>query len=311
MDEPYAIRDVSTWVATHAETVGTKKKVWLREPDGGRWLFKYRKRQDIGDDWAEKIAGEFAEALGMPHPVVELAERGGQPGVISLDFTDDTKRGDLVLGNVLLVRADQSYPNEERSFRLAAHRVERVLDTLAQSSVATPAYWRGASEIRNGIDLFIGYLLLDALICNQDRHHQNWGVLERRSEDALSLELAPTFDHASSLAFNLTDGEPQRRLGTKDPAYSVDAYVRRGESKFFDNEASARGLSQLDAFERATKASPDAGRAWLSSLDQVGLARLREAIDRAPSARMTDTSKQFSRRMIECQFASLLALRDR
>lgn len=40
--------------------------------------------------------------------------------------------------------------------------------------------------------------MLDALVANLDRHHENWGIVVDPS-GLLPTELAPTFDHASSL----------------------------------------------------------------------------------------------------------------
>ena len=49
--------------------MGTKEKVWLRNPkDDTRWLFKLNRMIDkeakvyAGEDWSEKIASELAVA---------------------------------------------------------------------------------------------------------------------------------------------------------------------------------------------------------------------------------------------------------
>ncbi len=61
------------------------------------------------------------------------------------------------------------------------------------------------------------YLVLDALIGNTDRHHENWGFLgqvlvniDEVSEAARLVkqggyDIAPSFDHASSLGRELPD----------------------------------------------------------------------------------------------------------
>lgn len=55
-----------------------------------------------------------------------------------------------------------------------------------------------------------GYVTLDALILNTDRHHENWALIRARSSDGrLIHRVAPTFDHASSLGRN----EPVEKLG--------------------------------------------------------------------------------------------------
>lgn len=64
---------------------------------------------------------------------------------------------------------------------------------------------------------FAGYLCLDVLVGNQDRHHENWGAIRKQK----GIALAPTFDHSASLARNLKEQEKQDRLNTTDVGYSV------------------------------------------------------------------------------------------
>jgi hypothetical protein len=74
--------------------------------------------------------------------------------------------------------------------------------------------------------VFASYLVLDALIGNTDRHHMNWGVLDDPGSPRV---LAPTFDHASSLGFLLSDEQRNLRLDTTDPRQTVEAYASRSE----------------------------------------------------------------------------------
>ena len=65
-------------------------------------------------------------------------------------------------------------------------------------------------ERGDGFDMFVGYLMLDALIGNTDRHHENWGIMTGRGRPQV---LAPTYDHASSLGRELSDQKRQARMG--------------------------------------------------------------------------------------------------
>ena len=59
------------------------------------------------------------------------------------------------------------------------------------------------------------YLLLDAVIGNVDRHHENWGILGKDVDGSVKGRLAPTFDHASSLGRELLDtgrGKSRHRI---------------------------------------------------------------------------------------------------
>ena len=69
--------------------------------------------------------------------------------------------------------------------------------------------WRGRWAERHGLDPqsilgeLASYAILDGLIANTDRHHENWMFfyhLERRS-----YQLAPSYDHGSSLGRELQD----------------------------------------------------------------------------------------------------------
>src|SRR5690606_12050768 len=91
------------------------------------------------------------------------------------------------------------------------------------------------------MDWFAGYLILDALISNTDRHQENWAVIDDGGERWLS----PSFDHASSLGFQLTDAERDERLTTSDHQRTVAAYANRAKSKW--RFGSERGLGGVRA----------------------------------------------------------------
>ena len=75
MPDSYPIIQVEPEWVLEPEDMGTKEKFWYRNlTDGGReWLFK-NPRENTGEHWAEKIAAEVANVLGIPHATVELAE---------------------------------------------------------------------------------------------------------------------------------------------------------------------------------------------------------------------------------------------
>lgn len=68
---------------------------------------------------------------------------------------------------------------------------------------------------RNGTKL-AGYFVLDAMICNTDRHHDSWGLLTGpRAFGGNEYIVAPTFDHASSLGRELQDERREEMLNTE------------------------------------------------------------------------------------------------
>ncbi len=184
--------------------MGTKRKFWYQPPDGDEpaWLFKYP-RQNTGEHWAEKIAAEIAEILEIPHARVELAEIEKESdrspptrGTTSESFTDATTR--LIPGNQIMAHGLADY-REDLRLRQSQHTLDNVLHGLRilfQDDVA------GSQRVKQR---FCEYLVLDAVIGNTDRHHDNWGVLAKRIDGDFTLDIAPTFDHASSLGREQSD----------------------------------------------------------------------------------------------------------
>ena len=183
--------------------MGSKEKFWYRDTAGRNknCLFKYSRR-DTGEHWAEKIAAEVATCLRTLHAKVELAEFQNVHGSTTESFA---RRGRaLIHGNEVLAILISDY-NPRKKFHQSAHTLDNILAVL--DSVFT-----NSAEKR----LFAEYLVLDAVIGNTDRHHENWGFqLRRRGEKDWDISLAPSFDHASSLGRELRD-ERRDRLMAED-----------------------------------------------------------------------------------------------
>lgn len=68
----YRVFRVDTRNAVAVEPLGTKRKFWYSDGQR-RMLFKAEER-GTGEDWAEKVACQLCELLGLPHVHYELAE---------------------------------------------------------------------------------------------------------------------------------------------------------------------------------------------------------------------------------------------
>ena len=216
-----------------------------------------------------------------------------------------------MLGNELLQEADPAYPTRDGDyFHLSAHTVERVFTALGAPMIALPSEFatvadaNGLAAVRTSAELFTGYLLLDALIGNQDRHHENWGIIEGPER----TELCPSFDHASSFAHNLGDDERNARMETSDKGYTIEAFVRKARSALFREAGDRRPLSPLDAFREAGQRSPTARTQWLGRLELVREADLADIVERVPPDRMSPVTKEFVLKFIGVNKRRLLAL---
>ena len=196
----YPVFDVPADAPEVTESLGTKSKFWY---DSSRYLFKAVR--SAGEDWAEKVAAEAAEKIGLPHAEYDLAvwrsSNGPIDGVRSRNFVPSNAI--QILGNELLSQLDADFSGGVTRYRQSTHTIARVVRAFEQYAPALPRDWIPPDWVGTAFDVFLGYLLLDVLVGNTDRHHENWGLVQTVIGER---HLAPTFDHASSLGCHLQDG---------------------------------------------------------------------------------------------------------
>jgi hypothetical protein len=192
-----------------------------------------------------------------------------------------------VFGNVVLSQHDPAYPVTERR-GVPGYTVHAIFRALQDLEVRPPP---GSPPDADACSVLASYLVLDALIGNTDRHHENWGVL---ANPASTPTLAPTFDHASSLGFLLSDQQRSERLDTRDRNRTVEAYARRGQSRHFEGSPMLVTLA-VDALRACPH--PVIGD-WFSRIEQYNADSFDAILDKMPNARMSGVSRMFTRRLL-------------
>lgn len=288
----YPVYNIDIKDKMQIEQMGTKTKFWfVNVEDNIRWLFKYN-RPNTGEDWSEKIASEIAELIGLPHAIVELAKCEDQRGVVSKDFTERTTKGHLVHGNELLIGIDSDYPMKQ-FWKVSQHSMDKIIEVLSEDFARLPSDYSFPSNIDTAVDLFLGYLMFDALIGNTDRHHENWGVLALKKDSELHVELAPTYDHASSLGRELEETNRESLLAGNGYRRNVATYAQRASSAIYLKEGDNKPLSTLDAFVELSNYAPNARDIWLDKLRDIAEDSLKECISRIPRSILSYKSDEF------------------
>ena len=302
----YPIIVVPPGAAEQPEQMGSKDKFWYTDERRGLCLFKYT-RPGTGEDWAEKIAEELCGLLDLPHARYELAECGGERGVITPSLLNKGER--LIPGNELLVAAADPAHARDTTIRVREHTLGAVAGILTDSQVRLPLGFSWPTGVETAWDVFVGYLLLDALIGNTDRHYENWALIEQTGPGSAPVRwLAPTHDHGSSLGRNESDEKRRHRLTTKDMNDTPEAYAARARSKLY-LPGQPKALSTLDAFGEAARMSPDAAAAWIKRLREVKIDTVDNFFRRIPAGRISDWGIQFAQRILRFNHSRLLDLR--
>jgi hypothetical protein len=293
--DSYPILTIQPEWVLEEEAMGSKQKFWFRQTnDGADSLFKYP-QPNTGQHWAEKIAAEIAKELNILHAKVDLALFDGIKGSATESFAREGY--ELYHGNQVLAGQVLGY-NPAKKFRQSSHTLSNIfaaLDRVFRRPEAAIAAKRSVAE----------YLVLDALIGNTDRHHENWGILVKGTPTRRTVIIAPSFDHASSLGRELLDdtaGKCRMRILKEG---RIGRYAENAPGAVYWDESDR--LSPLELTRRAARLYPDLFRPAFASLGKLEKESLERIVQRVPADWMSEAARQFA---IELTCYNLKQLRE-
>lgn len=284
MPDPYLILEVTSAMRSDVEQLGSKPKFWFKLK-GENWLFK-EARENTGEDWSEKVASEIARLLGLPTHHTELAMWEGKRGCAVKSFLA-SNQSVLVHGNELLGGLITGYDKEKERGQ-AHHTFDNIVSVIERLFPSEKARREAAFRM-------VGYLVFDALVGNTDRHHQNWGVLLETTfapgqPPEIEVQLAPTFDHASSLGRELTDEARERHLSE----VTIERYIHRGRGGIFDDAKAKHGLSPMAVAQMLAQRYPMFFKPWQSRVGELSDEALHGIVGRVPDGRISAIGKRFT-----------------
>jgi hypothetical protein len=290
------------------EQLGTKEKFWFYDEHGKEKRLCKIGRPGTGENWAEKVAFELAKLLGVPCAEYHLAIWQDRQSVVSLPFLCENER--LIHGNEILGGIDNSYHTKD-AFKLRQYRLKTVIALFQKhlGEVSLPKGYKDA-DIHEPVELFILYLMFDCWIGNQDRHDQNWGLVLGKPQDGIFM--APSFDHASSLACRMFDKERDARLNTTDSGYSIENYLGRAKTPFFSNDGS-RQLKTLECFQLSVELAKKQKviNKWVDKLESIERSQVEQVLAKVPEEfGMSEIAVEFTANYLDANKRRLLGVRS-
>ena len=293
MSNTYSIIEVEPEWVVEPEDMGTKAKFWFRIPSSStEWLFK-SPRENTGEHWAEKITASVADVLDIPHATVYLAKFQDQRGSASRSFVPDDH--ELWHGNQIMEWTVAEYDPNIR-YGQSDHSFDNIWMSFERVFKEPDAVRRSRKE-------FAGYMVLDAVIGNTDRHHENWGLLRRQVAGQWEGRLAPSFDHASSLGRELLDDRRSLLMQEK----RVDWYSARGRGGIYWGRQEML-LSPFDLVRRAAQAHPSYFAEPLARLPELRRSVATEILDQVPADWMSTPAREFAVQLMTHNRNQLLEL---
>lgn len=342
-EEKYRVYSVSTPPESVTESRGSRPKFWISvEGEKRSWLLKFP-RQETGEHWAEKIAAEIGNLIGVNCARVELARCEGQSamfeqarnfnpslwsqylgslGTICQSFVPEEQdilnlgisnladaEIHFIHGSGILQFTIDEYDTDPRlRFHQKDHNIKNIVKTIMQitdvGSLNPMPLW---DEM---LKKLASYTLLDGIIGNTDRHHENW-MIELQSDHSHPLGIvnsqmyaAPSYDHASSLGRELSDEKRQLILDSNRLLnYLQGSKVRGG---IFVDSNRKRPLSPLRLAKLLCRWQPRFTRPALDIIKSVPNSDFRAVIDKMPSEFMSDIAKEFAYQVVITSKAELI-----
>ena len=252
---------MSSWPLLDVEKKGQDAHPWLREPRTDQaWLFKpvvIKAGHRQGEDWAEVLASHIGKLLGVPCAEIRLATWHGREGCLSKD--QKPRAGwQIQPGSVLLTDVDPAYQSRVKGRR--GHSLGNIQQLL--SDLAPPLDFEPADF--TAFDVFVGYLVLDAVIANRDRHDDNWSVL--RPPDRGPDRLCGAYDQAGALGFNLTDDYRMQSLRSGH----VENWARNGTAYRFEHPEGEKPPTLVAFAHQALEmVHPAVARHWMAAVEEL------------------------------------------
>lgn len=228
-------------------------------------MFKYeRDDYDCSEACSEKLAYEIAKVLGYDCAKIELAvDNDNQIGVLNYYFSDnDESHTDIV-----------AYLNKnikERNNYYTISNIKNVLDSINTS------LFKG----------FIKIMLFDALIGEQDRHEENWGITEKKGKSFIS----PLYDNGDSLLREFKNPVNARKYydGIKD----FNAYIKRSQTLIYKEDKKGK-YKHFELIKYLYDNFPQDILPEINNLTKLTDEIIEELVDKIPNELLTDEHKKY------------------
>jgi hypothetical protein len=288
------------------EDNGRFDKYWISHHQLGRCLFKNASQIDSKPDqqrmdWREKVAYELGKLIGLPMAQTEFASKSISEkdvqisGSISVDYTPNGSQ--TMSLRSFLSQVDPNYDCAYSDSYEDGYSVENVMYYLQQNSVGLPPSWEGIEGIDDGVDLLVGYLLLDTWLGATDRHDENLEIAISET----GYTLCPSFDHGDCLGSKLPLLE--QVVNFKDPRLSESCWW---QTQDIDGRLETIEATTLEAFNNACQNRAISAKSWLDKLAAITYLQINEIFDRIPEGRITPVAAKFAKELLQFNQNELL-----
>ena len=245
---------------------GSRKKLLAVSSTKEIAMFKYeREDYNCSEACSEKIAYELARKIGFECAKIDLAfDNDGKIGVLNYYFSNKTTttHTDII-----------AYLNKDLSERSNYYKISNIKSTLDDVD-------------KNLFKGFIRIMVFDALIGEQDRHEENWGITEKDGKFCIS----PLYDNGDSLLreFKNYDNAKKYYDGTKN----FDKFIEKSKTLIYKEDCDKK-YKHFELIQYLVDKFPALVIPEIQKLKVLTDDVIEDIVDRIPDELLTDEHKKY------------------
>ena len=245
---------------------GSRVKKFVIDNNGKKAFFKYEGNGYlVSEACSEKMSYEIAKILGYECARIELArDNEGTIGILNYLFVDigTTQHEDAV--SYLNIHDDQ------RSKFYTISNIKKTLDSLDE-------------------DLFEGFIkvmVFDALVGEQDRHEENWGITKIDKKYSFS----PLYDNGDNLLRDFKNPTFSQKYYSKEKDF--DAYIRKSKTIIY-KEDNKNQYRHFELIKYLKKNYPSMTQRKIQNLNRLTDKKIESIVNKIPDELLTEIHKKY------------------
>jgi len=245
---------------------GSRVKQLVVDKYGKKAFFKYQGKDYIASEaCSEKMSYEIAKVLEYKCARIELAkDDAGILGILNYLFVDIYKNEHMDAVSYLNIHSNQ------RSEFYTISNIKNILDSLD----------------KNLFKDFIKVMVFDALVGEQDRHEENWGI--EKSEKG--YKISPLYDNGCNLLREFKDLKFAEQFYENKKDF--DAYIERSKTLIYKEDNKTK-YKHFELIEYLKEKYPDEIKGEIRNLKKLTNKKIEKIVNEMPDDLLTKIHKEY------------------
>lgn len=229
-------------------------------------FFKYERDGELNSEsCSEKMSYEIAKVLGYDCAKIELArDEEGNLGILNYLFIDISNEEHMDAASYLNVN------EKNRAQVYTISNIKKIIDNID-------------SKLFNG---FIRTMVFDALIGEQDRHEENWGIVKKNNE----YRFSPLYDNGDNLLKEFKN--PDNLLKYSDGIKDFNSYINRSRTLIY-KEDNIKKYKHFELIEYLNNKYHNIVQSEIKNLNKLTDEKIEKIVNKIPDNLLTITHKDY------------------